>query len=147
MKLNWGQRLFIFTGLFMVFISGLVWYMLRQDVQLVDSDYYEKGIRYQEAIDARNAADKLMMMGMDTIDEVGPAIVIRSLDSTAGTISGVLNFYRPSDKTKDFKVQVELPSGTQFSHPLNGLDAGLWRLSLEWTDTNGNHLLEQSITI
>jgi hypothetical protein len=48
MKLNWGHKLVFFTILFMLFIITMVVAISRQKVDLVDTNYYEKGIQYQD---------------------------------------------------------------------------------------------------
>ncbi len=51
MKINWGTKLAFFAILFMVFVVSMVVVISRQDMPLVEDDYYEKGLNYQKEID------------------------------------------------------------------------------------------------
>lgn len=47
--MNWGTKLIIGMALFMAFIIGLAVFMLNSNADpLVDKDYYEKGLKYDE---------------------------------------------------------------------------------------------------
>ena len=50
MKINWGTKLVFFALLFMTFIVVLVVRIMRTDMPMVEDDYYEKGLNYQQAI-------------------------------------------------------------------------------------------------
>ena len=46
MKINWGHKLVFFMVVFMLFIVVLIYHISRQQVDLVDKNYYEKGITH-----------------------------------------------------------------------------------------------------
>ena len=54
MKWNWGTKLFIFTALFMIFMVILAVLSFRQDLHLVENDYYPKALEFQKKIDKMN---------------------------------------------------------------------------------------------
>ena len=55
MKMNWGTKLVIGMGLFMAFIITLVVFMMRSGSDdLVDKDYYQKGIEYDKEYTRKN---------------------------------------------------------------------------------------------
>lgn len=141
MRLNWGHKLVIFGALFMLFIISLVTYMMRQPIELVESNYYEKGIRYQEVIDQQADADKLVKLelipGQDAHMLITPA---DSVDAFKGT----LYFYRPSDQASDFSVPVSCSAKQPFVFAVGNLDKGPWKAKLNWEDATGRHQLEHS---
>ena len=51
MKLNWGAKIALMYGGFVVLILFLVIKSMKQDFQLVSDDYYQKEIKYQDVID------------------------------------------------------------------------------------------------
>lgn len=51
MKLNWGTKIALMYGGFVVLIMFLVIKSMKQDFQLVSDDYYQKEIKYQDVID------------------------------------------------------------------------------------------------
>ena len=50
-KLNWGQKMILFAGIFMIMVIGMVSKMMASGETLVEDDYYEKGMNYQKEID------------------------------------------------------------------------------------------------
>ena len=50
--MNWGVKIIIFLGAFMIFIIGSVVYMLSADSdELEEKDYYEQALNYDERYD------------------------------------------------------------------------------------------------
>ena len=49
--LNWGNKLLIAIVIFMSFIFVLVYLSAQNQIDLVEKDYYPKGLKYQDRID------------------------------------------------------------------------------------------------
>ena len=58
-KLNWGTGILITIIVFMIITISTVVYLMNQDVDLVASDYYDKGIHHQAQIDRMNRTNKM----------------------------------------------------------------------------------------
>lgn len=149
MKIHWGHKLVFFAILFMVFIFSMVYYMTQQNVELVDSDYYEKGIKYQEVIDQQKGADKMLEVGYDgnrnDNNTEGNKIYFAPLvkfDSTKVIVS----LYRPSDKSKDFSFDFILNDSDRAIYPTDQLAKGNWKVNVKWEDSTGKHLIEKEFT-
>ena len=119
--------------------------MIKQNVELVESDYYEKGIKYQTVIDQSKESYKLIAMEIDSSN--GKALSIAVLDSSIKTLTGDLFFYRPSDKSKDFTTAVSISFGQAFQFPLSTFDKGVWKVTLIWEDTKGKHQLMKNLML
>ncbi|MFI5221987.1 MAG: FixH family protein [Bacteroidia bacterium] len=141
--MNWGHKLLFFTILFMLFITGLVLYISTQHVELVENNYYEKGIRYQEVIDQKMNAEKFLSVSLDS--NTG-SIVIKPLEKFEKTAVSLL-FYRPSDKSKDFSTHFELFDTLPLAYSYNLMDKGTWRLSVRWQNNNIPHLIEKEFIL
>ena len=59
--MNWGKGLFISMTLFILFIVGLVIYMLRDNDSLYEQNYYEKGEAYTETMVEKENASQVMV--------------------------------------------------------------------------------------
>jgi hypothetical protein len=100
MKINWGTKLAFFAILFMVFVVSMVVVISRQDMPLVEDDYYEKGLNYQKEIDNNANMDSLITMDIVRIGngpiegDISLAIEKKSLGKIE---EAELYFYRPSD--------------------------------------------------
>ena len=57
-KWNWGTKLALWIIAFVLFILSLVYMSLGYDVNLVEKDYYPKGLVYQQRIEAINNANE-----------------------------------------------------------------------------------------
>ena len=138
MKLNWGHKLVIITVLFMIFILSMIIYISTQNVELVDENYYEEGIRYQDIIDQSADANNMLEV---TIDEkrVFTFKPIAKLDS----IVCKLSFYRPSSKSKDFSETILLHDTLISIYDAKNLESGPWKLTLTWEDSKGKHQIEK----
>jgi len=53
-KFNWGFGIAAFIGLFIVFISTLVYKCSQHEVDLVSANYYDLEIQYQNQINKMN---------------------------------------------------------------------------------------------
>lgn len=138
MQLNWGHKLTIGMIGFMLFIVLLVANMLRQRIDLVETDYYGRGMKYQSEINSREGAENLLKVTYN-----GSSLIIKPL--SPDPCKGSIAFYRPSDQDLDFTIPFET-QGNEAVIPLQALARGLWKIRISWNDAQGPHLLEQSIT-
>ena len=51
--MSWGYRVLIILGIFLVGMISMVIVATKQTNEMIDSDYYEKELAYQQVIDAR----------------------------------------------------------------------------------------------
>lgn len=143
MKLNWGHKLVLFAILFMVFIFTMITFMIRQNVELVESDYYEKGIKFQDKIDKLNA-----IKGLDhaiKFDSLKNELVFET--AMGGNISGVLKLYRPSDSKMDTQIPFTLNEEGRFAYNVSSLAKGPWKFTFEWIVGTQSMAVEKEIIL
>lgn len=139
MKINWGTKLVFFALLFMTFIVTLVVIISREDVSLVTSDYYEKGLQYQSQIDNSLLADsfysvKLTEAGMEVI----PTDKIKDRRYS-------VFYYRPSDQGLDQEFQDSSMPGKKAVYDLSGLVSGKWTVGIFWNDSGKEYRIERNL--
>ena len=128
MKINWGHKLVFFTILFMLFIITMVFLMVTQKVDLVEADYYEKGINYQQELNKHNA-----VKGMDhQITYLASMHQLTFQTAMGGQVQGTAYFYRPSDSKLDFNIPFTLDNEGKFLYSTQALTKGLWKVTFEW---------------
>lgn len=124
-KFNWGHGITIF---YTVFVCVVIYALVRSfgvDHSLVVDDYYQKDIEYQTRFDKESRA--LTNKGIEVeYDQNAQNISIRFKD--AQEINGTVLFYRPSDKSKDFTLQV---NKIETDIPSKGLDSGKWIMKMD----------------
>lgn len=125
MKLHFGHGVFFFATLFVGFILYLVIQMISQPIDLVEQNYYEKGLDYQTVINHK----KNEVASFKTKQELETFKIESISDLTAK--SCFVKFYRPSDSQLDTSFIVPLNEGSGTAS-LKKLSKGLWRYTLSY---------------
>jgi len=139
--MNWGTKLVIGMALFMSFIITLAVLMIRSDSDdLVDTNYYEKGIEYNKDYDRKNQLIK---------DKAEPEIIVKDNLTIIfkSPAIGSIRFLHPSDKTKDSTMNINSGTGTQVDFPLESFRKGHWKVSIEWKSNGKSYLYDKNIVI
>ncbi len=142
-KWNWGTKLAIVIILFMLLILSFVYRSFQRDVNLVEKDYYPKGLEYQQRIDE-------LKLGRQFEPQV-------SVEQKNGNVilhlpamipdSGMVLFFRPSNTGDDVRrvipphdsisqMQFE---GKQFKH-------GRYILKLYWEQNAKRYYIEKTFS-
>ncbi len=127
--MSWGKGIIIGMGLFMGFIITLVVIMMRQDIDLVQEDYYQKELEYDKQYNAEvnylNAPDSIRM-------ELSSEELSLYFPEEFQTGKASVQLIRPNDKkmdltlTLDAKERVSIPmkSLAKFNCTVSGLYKG-----------------------
>lgn len=110
MKFNWGTGILIFLILFLLTAAAFIIFAMRQDVNLVHKDYYEKGVDYTDQMNVITRSEPFREKIKVQQDENGLLI---TMDSALATTvdSGKVLLYRPSGSERDLEVLLEKPVG------------------------------------
>ncbi|WP_276360712.1 FixH family protein [Daejeonella sp. H1SJ63] len=139
--MNWGTKLVLGMVTFMTFIITLVVLMMRSDSDdLVDQNYYQKGIEYDKDYIRKSRVN---------VDKAEPEISVgQSLKITfKNPAKGNIRFLHPSDQTKDRVVSMDSGMGNTADIPLNEFTGGHWKVMLEWESSGKGYMFEKDIII
>ena len=145
--MNFGHKIGIFYGLFVIFMITLVTLCMKQkDISLVSNDYYKKEIAYQEEIvKQRNTA---ALVNPVRISYLGAKQLVNiSFPEELKGAVGKVQFYRPSDAKKDYSLNLKVSESNMQDIPVNQLAKGLWVVKLEWQKAGKSYLKEQKIVL
>ena len=142
--MNWGTKLALGMGAFILFISGMVFYMFSVHDQdpLVEENYYEKGINYDVEYNALQNVIK---------DKAQPKISVTSSQiiielKAEASYKAVL--MRPSSSADDVKLNGKT---TGDNHLIlvdkSKLAKGMWFLNLQWQSQGKDYLYKNNITL
>lgn len=142
--MNWGTKIVLGMVAFMLFIVAMVVYMFSVHGKdaLVDEDYYEKGINYNQEYNARQ---QMIDDKAEPVITINDSHVIIQLKDSA---SYELKLMRPALAKDDMKV-----NGTTVGDAnlilLNhkGMHKGMWFLELKWNSQNKVYLFKKNITL
>ena len=100
MRMNWGMKIVVGLAAFMIFIVSVGVYMVSRDTDtLLDDDYYEKGLTYDDVYQRKqnlvdDGAKPALKVDRDTL-----FITFVQYDN-----KGEIFFRRPSDGSLDQKI-------------------------------------------
>jgi hypothetical protein len=142
--MNWGTKIVLGMVAFMLFIIAMVVYMfsVHGNDALVDKDYYEKGINYNQEYDAKqNVADD----GAEPIISINSSqLTIQLKDSAAFE----LKLQRPSTVKDDILIKGNtLGSSNLLQLNTTNMAKGLWFLELKWNSNSKEYLFKKNITL
>lgn len=141
--MNWGTKIIIGMLSFMSFILVLMVLMFRSDTDaLVENDYYEKGLKYDETYRLKEQV---------LLDNAKPEVSVAEKSMTVAfqTASrGTIKFVRTSDQRQDRSLDFQTKAGNKIEIPLATLPDGQWKLIVNWKSRDGKaYLNEQEVII
>ena len=145
-KFNWGTGILITIIVFMIITIGTVVFLMNQDVDLVATDYYNKGIQHQEQIDRVNRTNS-MDVAVQINSENGFVRLIFPKSFTQKNFYGTVQFYRPSNSKKDFSLPISIDTSAQQIVSTQNLEKGYWTVKLNWTQDSIEYYKESSFVI
>jgi len=136
-------------GWFLIFGSAMAaWVVVavRQDPDLVRSDYYEHEIRYQSQIERMNRTAAMRGEVSIAYDATGQQIALRlPAAHFAQQPIGRVQLYRPSDARLDFEIPLALDEDGSQKVTAAKLRAGLWKVRILWTAGGQDYYYDQSL--
>lgn len=146
-KLNWGTGITIVIILFLVItISQVVFIHKTIDYDLVEEDYYEAEIQFQsqiEKIKRTNALpEKLKIKLVDKFIEFNFPTMF-----DGKSISGLINFYKPSDDLLDKAEYIKLNEKNKMFFGYKQLTPGLWKIKINWQVDDVKYYTEKIVML
>jgi hypothetical protein len=146
MKLHWGTGLGIVFVIFAIGILVMVRISMNREIDLVSDDYYQQELRHQQQIDTEQRSKDLPEHPTIAVLSTGVVVKLPRMFSAA-TTSGVLTFYRPADRHKDFTVALHLDTASTQVISTTSLQKGLWKLKVRWSQHDQAFYHEVAIVI
>ncbi|WP_372775710.1 FixH family protein [Mangrovibacterium sp.] len=145
-KFNWGTGIIIAMIVMMSGMLYLVYLATSQDYFLVEKDYYQKGINYQEQIDKINNTNSLREKPQLTLSGQELMVQLPAWFSKKN-ITGSVFLYSAVNDFMDQKITFTPDSQLQQTISVSQIPAGQYTIKLEWTANNTPYYWEQKITL
>lgn len=145
MKFNWGTGILIFLILFLIACAIFIAFAMRQSVELVHEDYYERGVDHssQMEVEKRSAPYKDAIKAVQMED----VLQISMTDSVAVHCdSARIQLYRPSDNQLDMNMSYE-PARGMLLISREDLKPGRYILKLSWYSGGLKYEADQTLNI
>lgn len=146
MKFHWGIGIAIVYGVFMLLMVGFVICSRNVDHSLVMDNYYEEDLTYQAHMDKVANAGALTQ-DLKILEDDGSGKVTFEFPQDLADIGGEIWFYRPSDTSKDLKVEIVADRLNMMTVPTQDLLDGRWRVKVEWHGSGKAFYKEQELYI
>jgi hypothetical protein len=145
MKFNWGTGILIFLILFLAACAAFIIFAMRQEVNLVHKDYYEKGVDYTDQMNINSRSAKFLENIQ--INYKNEYLVVDFEESlVAGIDSGKVLLYRPSSSKMDVSYPMTF-SGNSLNIPKNSLVSGRYILKLSWYSAGLKYEIDKPVDI
>lgn len=138
-KWNWGTKLLIAIIIFMSFIFFLVYLSTQNAINLVDKDYYPKGLKYQTRIDEIKKAT-LVKEQFNVIQT--DSLIVLSMPEV-NVDSGSIVFFRPSNQLLDFTSNINPDSLGRMYYPYNNFKKGKYLIKVHWYKNGEGYYIEK----
>jgi hypothetical protein len=145
MKFNWGTGILIFLILFLIACAVFITFAMRQDVNLVHKDYYEKGVDYTEQmhVNARSASltDSIRVLISDDLLKMDfAASLVSKIDS------GKVLLYRPSSSKMDITLPMIFAENCLDINKSN-LKTGRYIIKLSWYSEGLKYEIDKAVIV
>ncbi|KAB2879278.1 hypothetical protein F9K33_09925 [bacterium] len=132
---NWALGVTALYSSFALFIIGFFVVSTFNKVDLVEENYYDKEIAYQQHIDKVKRTKALVSpLGW----KLQADQLVLQFPKDRKEIKGSINLYRPSDSKNDRTISIH-PDDKNVQHvSLSNMEKGLWRVQFNWqADSTG----------
>jgi hypothetical protein len=141
--MNWGTKIIIGMSIFIVFIlaMGAKMIMSNQNDDLVDKDYYEKGLTYSEEYDKKVSAARDGVIPTIEGSEQGISVTFVSIAKYRIDCKYV------SDSESDRVFKGQTGDNYTVDIPMEHLRRGAWRVKIEYVSNAKEYQFEQEIVM
>lgn len=131
---------------FVLAILGMVYVASQQTNDMQDENYYVKELQYQNVISGKNNLSLLeeKVSILDSSDVIRIKIPYSTIVVPS---SGTIRFLKPSDKKKDYSLDLKTNNeGIQYIYK-SALSTGLYTVQLSWKKNDSMYFHEQSLNV
>ena len=146
--MNWGWKIVVLYSLFIGMTLFMVFFFMRQKVDLVADDYYKQEIEYQGQIDKiTNAKSLKEPVGFEYLAESRIVKFNFPQEHADNGVKGNIHFYRPSNADEDKKIGIKTESNGVQVIGVRSLNKGLWKVKISWVSGGKGFYDEKVITL
>ncbi|WP_268225426.1 FixH family protein [Sinomicrobium oceani] len=146
-KIHWGTAIVL---AFMGFIAFILSFVIRMNTQkkydheLVTEAYYAKELSFQRDMDREKFT---VDTGMEPRIEAtkGGIFIYFPEGIDPAKVSGKIGLYRPSDRTMDFEVPVQMTTSPVVLIPSEALLPGRWNVEVDWQYGDDTYLSHRKL--
>ena len=144
--MNWGHKITIVIVVFLVGMLSMVYYATQQTNEMVDDQYYQKEMVYQQVIDAQQnlqniSDDNLVSQTMYEMVFTLPTGTYEKLEK------GNIELLRNDAKSKDVQVAIVPNGSNRRVIAKSTLSKGVYKARIRWTSDKKEFYKEESVYV
>ena len=144
--MNWGYRIVVAFGLGVAFILFLVWKTMQVDIEMVESNYYEKEMAFNGKLQATANANALPTKV--SVVKQDQQILLKIDSTTAAAITNAeVHFYNPASEKSDRKLNLAASNNGVYVFPVAQFNKGKYIAKISFTSAGKNYYTEEVIFI
>jgi len=146
LRFNWGTGIVLAM---IIMVSGMIYLVsiaIRQDYDLVDKDYYQKSITYQQHIEKVRKNDALAEKIKFSLSPESFKLTFPNLAANQ-EYSGEIHFYSPVAEKRDLTLKIKLDENYSQTIDLTGLEKGRYQVKIDWNISGTEYYQEHEITV
>lgn len=143
MKINWGYKLVISLVIFAGIMATMVTLAMKERIDLVSRDYYREEIEYQDQIDSyqNTLNESAIDINIDQTEKLLKLKFNHFLDS------GEIHLFRPSNAEEDIRIKIQINEQGNQVIPYGNLNAGFWRIKINWIANSNSYYFEKELNL
>jgi hypothetical protein len=145
-NLNWGWRIVILYGGFVLMMLFLVWKTTTVKDDLVSPDYYAKELRFQEQVDKQKRTYALKEQLNWNVEGKKIAIQFPN-DMLSKNVKAEILFYNASSAKRDFTVSCTPDSTGLCLVNSDKFQQGVYEMKIDWNAGGVSYYNEGTINI
>lgn len=146
--MNWGKKIILSFVVFIGLLFTLVYISVNTDFYLVEEDYYEQELAYEDQIQRIRNHDLLAEKPIFKIDrrEFTAALTFPS-DLVGNMVEGSVMFYRANTAKLDQEFTLAFNDEGEFVVDISKFAVGAWKLKIKWADSEKEYYREIAFVI
>ena len=141
MKFNWGTGIVLAM---LIMVSGMIY--LVSIAVLVDKDYYQKSITYQQHIEKVRKNDALTEKIKFELSKASLKLTFPNL-ATFQEYTGEIHFYSPVAEKRDMTLKINLDKDYIQIIDLKSLEKGRYQVKIDWNVSGTGYYQEEEIAV
>ena len=146
MKFNWGTGIALAYGTFALSMVGAVIASRQHDPGLVNKDYYELDLHYQEHMEKKQNAVNLSVAPEARYDQQKKAVVVR-FPQDMPVSGGSIKFFRSAFVGDDLFIAIPPNGSGVVEIPAADLHQGRWHLELDWEANTKKYFFSTTVVL
>lgn len=144
MKFNWGTGIALVYLIFAGGMIGMVFASRKYDPGLVQNDYYNLDLNYQDRLDRKNNTAALPEQPKLVESGANKTVTIQ-LPAGMGDAQGNAKYYRSATVQDDFTLKFDNGQAPNIS--TEKLASGRWHVEMEWEAAGKKYFWESSFFV